>query len=254
MGYTTAFDAAVPPMAARHAHEELIDTPVVDKGFFALMGNNEFIMQRIASGEREKMCAYVAWLLHATKGYAVKLVNPGGVELWKSLGNAHTLDDEVTGFRVTPRQIIHSLADASMELNLPHAVHIHCNNLGVAGNWETTLDTMKALDGRPGHLTHIQFHSYGGTAGRSVHFEGHRAGRLCKYPPEPDGGCGPGDVRRYDLYDGRRPAGYLLYQVTGRKWVNVDVENEEGCGIVPIEYKDKSHVHTTQWAIGWNGS
>jgi formylmethanofuran dehydrogenase subunit A len=49
---------------------------------------------------------------------------------------------------------------------------------------------------------------------------------------------------------GDGPLGYILHQVTGRKWVNVDVENEAGCGICPIEYKDKSHLHTTQWAIG----
>ena len=30
LGYTTAFDAAVPPLAARHAHEELQDTPIID--------------------------------------------------------------------------------------------------------------------------------------------------------------------------------------------------------------------------------
>jgi formylmethanofuran dehydrogenase subunit A len=88
LGYTTAFDAAIPPMAARHAHEEFMDTPMVDKGFFVLMGNNEFIMKQIAAGEREKLRDYVGWLLQATKGYAVKLVNPGGVELWKFLGNA----------------------------------------------------------------------------------------------------------------------------------------------------------------------
>ena len=162
MGYTTAFDAAVPPLAARHAHEEFVDTPVIDKGFFVLMGNNQFIMQRIAAERHEQARDYVAWLLQATKGYAVKLVNPGGVEVWKFGGNVHALDDEVTGFGVTPRQIIQSLADVSMELRLPHSVHIHCNNLGIAGNWETTLETMKALEGRRGHLTHIQFHSYGG--------------------------------------------------------------------------------------------
>jgi formylmethanofuran dehydrogenase subunit A len=47
-------------------------------------------------------------------------------------GNVHGLDEEVSGFGVTPRQIIQSLAEASMDLHLPHAVHIHCNNLGVA--------------------------------------------------------------------------------------------------------------------------
>ncbi len=34
MGYTTAFDAAIPPLAARHVHEELDDTPCIDKGFY----------------------------------------------------------------------------------------------------------------------------------------------------------------------------------------------------------------------------
>ena len=30
MGYTSAFDAAVPPLSARHAHEEFEDTPCID--------------------------------------------------------------------------------------------------------------------------------------------------------------------------------------------------------------------------------
>ena len=47
MGYTTAFDAAVPPLSARHAHEEFEDTPCIDKGFYLLMGNNHFVMNAI---------------------------------------------------------------------------------------------------------------------------------------------------------------------------------------------------------------
>ncbi len=38
LGYTTAFDAAVPPLSARHAHEELQDTPIIDKGFYLADG------------------------------------------------------------------------------------------------------------------------------------------------------------------------------------------------------------------------
>ncbi len=250
MGYTTAFDAAVPPLAARHAHEELNDTPVVDKGFYVLMGNNEFILQRLASGEKERIRDFAAWLLQATKAFSIKLVNPGGVELWKSLGNAHSIDDEVTGFGVTPRQIIQSLADVSQELGLPHPVHIHCNNLGVAGNWETTLDTMKALEDRRAHLTHIQFHSYGGAPGGLFHS---KTAELVEYVnTHPNLSVDVGQVMFGDTTSltGDGPLGYLLYQVTGRKWVNVDVENEEGCGIVPIEYKNRSFVHATQWAIG----
>jgi len=250
MGYTTAFDAAVPPLGARHAHEEFMDTPMVDKGFFVLMGNNEFIMQQIAAGEREKMTHFVAWLLQAAKSYAVKLVNPGGVELWKFRGNAHGLDEEVSGFGVTPRQIIQSLAEASMDLHLPHAVHIHCNNLGVAGNWETTLETMKALDGRNGHLAHIQFHSYGSKP-RGLFAS--RVPELAEYVnTHPNLTVDVGQVMFGDTTSmtGDGPLAYMLHQIGGRKWMNVDVENEAGCGIVPVEYKAGSHVHTTQWAIG----
>ncbi len=250
MGYTTAFDAAVPPIAARHAHEEFCDTPVIDKGFLVLMGNNEFIMKQIAAGEREKMVHYVAWLLGATKGYGVKLVNPGGVELWKFLGNAHALDDEVVGFGVTPRRIIQSLAEACMELRLPHCMHIHCNELGIAGNWKTTLETMKALDGRRGHLAHIQFHSYGGKPGKLFTS---RVRELSDYVnAHPNLTVDVGQVLFGDTTSmtGDGPLAYMLHRISGRKWANVDVENEEGCGIVPVEYKDKNYVHTTQWAIG----
>ncbi|MCA9116080.1 MAG: amidohydrolase family protein, partial [Planctomycetaceae bacterium] len=129
LGYTTAFDAAVPPLGARHAHEELQDTPIIDKGFYVLMGNNHYIMQQLAENEPARLKAYIAWLLNSTHGYACKLVNPGGVEKWKSgTGDVSGLDDTVTHFDITPRQIIRGVATAAGELGLPHPVHIHCNN------------------------------------------------------------------------------------------------------------------------------
>src|SRR5690242_18537596 len=79
MGYTTAFDAAIPPLSARHAHEEFEDTPCIDKGFYVLMGNNHYVMRSIQQGEPEKVKAFIGWLLGSAKGYAAKLVNPGGV-------------------------------------------------------------------------------------------------------------------------------------------------------------------------------
>src|SRR5207247_6257048 len=65
MGYTTAFDAAIPPLGARHAHEELDDTPIIDKGFFVLMGNNHYVLKQIREREPERLRNYVAWLLNA---------------------------------------------------------------------------------------------------------------------------------------------------------------------------------------------
>ena len=46
------------------------------------------------------------------------------------------------------------------------------------------------------------------------------------------------------------PVEYLLYKSSGRKWVNIDIELETGCGIVPLEYKEKAAVAALQWAIG----
>lgn len=255
LGYTTAFDAAIPPLGARHAHEEFHDTPIIDKGFFVLMGNNHYALMQIAAKEHEKLKAFAAWLLSSAKAYAIKLVNPGGVEVWKeghTPGNVSTLDDQVPAFHVTPRQIIQSLAQTAMDLGLPHPVHIHCNNLGLPGNWTTTLETMKALEGRRAHLTHIQFHSYGGGPDDQGSFRSH-APELAEYVnTHPNLTVDVGQVLFGETTSmtGDGPLGYYLHKVTGRKWFNADTEMEAGCGIVPITYKDKSFVHALQWAIG----
>src|SRR5688500_9008807 len=55
LGYTTAFDAAIPPLTARHAHEELHDTPIIDKGFYVLMGNNHYVMKQLAANDPERL-------------------------------------------------------------------------------------------------------------------------------------------------------------------------------------------------------
>ncbi len=46
------------------------------------------------------------------------------------------------------------------------------------------------------------------------------------------------------------PWQHLLYQLTGRKWGNLDVENETGCGVVPYSYKKSNLVNAVQWAVG----
>jgi formylmethanofuran dehydrogenase subunit A len=254
MGYTTAFDAAVPPLGARHAHEEFEDTPCIDKGFYVLMGNNHYVMQSIRDNEPQKLKAFIAWLLSSAKGFAPKLVNPGGVEVWKhhASGNVHGLDDEVDHFHVTPRQIISQVAAAADELRLPHSVHIHCNNLGMPGNWETTLETMKALEGHRGHLTHIQFHSYGGGEGDENTFNS-KVAPLAEYVNSHENvtiDVGQVLFGETTSMTGDGPLGYYLSKVYGGKWFSADTEMEAGCGITPIKYKNKSLVHSLQWAIG----
>jgi formylmethanofuran dehydrogenase subunit A len=254
MGYTTAFDAAIPPLSARHAHEEFADTPCIDKGFYILMGNNHYLMRSIKEGEPEKVKALVGWLLSASKAYAAKIVNAGGVEVWKSRpsGNVDSIDTPVDHFGVTPRQIIKSVAQAVDELKLPHPVHIHANNLGLPGNWSTTLETMKLLEGHRGHMTHIQFHSYGGGDGDEDSFSSKVAPLVDYVNAHSNLTVDVGQVvfGQTTSMTGDGPLGYFLSKVYKSKWYSSDTELEAGCGITPIEYKNTSLIHAWQWAIG----
>ena len=253
MGYTTAFDAAIPPLFARHAHQEFEDTPCIDKGFFALMGNNHYVMRSIQQGEQEKLKAFVGWLLGSTKGYAAKLVNPGGVELWKQshLGNAKDLDTRIDHFDITPRQIIRTMAQVVDELRLPHSVHIHTNNLGLPGNWSTTLETMRLLEGYRGHLTHIQFHSYGGVSDEESFCS--KVLPLADYVNNHTNitiDVGQVVFGQTTSMTADGPVGHYLSRLYKTKWFCADTEQEEGCGVVPIEYKNTALIHAWQWAIG----
>jgi formylmethanofuran dehydrogenase subunit A len=251
LGYTTVFDAAVAPATARHSHHELDDTPILDAGFFVLMGNNEYLLQQIAAGETARARDFAAWLLNATGGYAIKIVNPGGVEQWKNGGrNVSGLDDPVGGTTVTPRRILETLADTANTLALPHAVHIHANNLGQAGNAETTLASMAALAGRRAHFTHLQFHSYGGERGKSWASAASRVMDYVNAHPEISVDVGQVMFGPATTVTADGPVEYLLHSSSGRKWVNLDIELETGCGIVPYTYQEKAAVSALQWAVG----
>lgn len=250
LGYTTAFDAAIPALGARHAHQELNDTPVLDKGFYLLLGNDEFLLHLLAGGEDARVRDYVAWMLTLTRGYAVKVVNPGGVVAWKDGNVVAGLDDPVPGRGVTPRRIVRAIAGAADDLRLPHPMHIHCNQLGIPGNFATTLETMRAVDGCRAHFAHIQFHSYGGEPGGRPTSRSRELIEHLNAHPELSADVGQvmfGDVMTMTA-DSR--VSHLLHQLTGKKWVDIDLELEGGCGIVPYEYRANRYVHALQWAIG----
>ncbi len=254
LGYTTAFDAAISPLGARQAHQELADTPSIDKGFFALVGNNHYLMEQIAAGNDDRVEAFLAWLLTATSAYAPKLVNPGGVETWKQGQGGHPmgLEERVPHFGVTPRQIITHLVRAANRLGLPHPAHIHCNALGMPGNWRTTFATMEALEGYRAHLTHIQFHSYGGGEGEETSLASQVAPLVDYVNSHPNISVDVGQVMfgNTTSMTGDGPLGYYLRNIYGDRWYSADSEVESGCGVMPISYKNKNLVHALQWAIG----
>lgn len=251
MGYTTVVEAAVPVLSAKHTHEELRDTPIVDKACCLLMANNEIVMDLLENGEVERAKQVVAWLIGAAKVYGVKAVNPGGVTAWKWGKDAKQMHDPVYGYnKVTPATIVSSLAKIVDELKLPHPLHLHCNNLGAPGNVDTTLETMKVLEGNRAHMAHLQFHSYGGDDWHTMRSETNRIAEY--FNAHPNLTCDAGAVLFGNAVtitaDG--PWQHLLYQLTGRKWGNIDVENETGCGIVPYTYKGSNLVNAVQWAVG----
>nr|MDO8081587.1 formylmethanofuran dehydrogenase subunit A [Candidatus Freyarchaeota archaeon] len=258
MGYTTAIEPAVPPLKARHTHEELNDIPIIDKACFPLFGNNWFVFDYIANHEPDKLVAFVAWLLRAAKGFAVKIVNPGGNENWGWGKNVNSLDDPVTYFELSPRNILEGLAYANEKLGLPHTIHVHGNNLGHPGNYEITLETFEtmrkinAATGRKSvmHFTHCQFNAY---AGQDWNTFASGAEPIIEYINTHDHiSIDTGQVLFGDTttMTADAPWEFALHGINHQKWTNADVELETSAGVVPYEFRRKNPVNAVQWAIG----
>jgi formylmethanofuran dehydrogenase subunit A len=49
---------------------------------------------------------------------------------------------------------------------------------------------------------------------------------------------------------GDGPWQFRLWELTGNKWVNSDVEMEAGAGVVPYSFKKNNPANAIQWAIG----
>ncbi|GAG34422.1 unnamed protein product, partial [marine sediment metagenome] len=204
----------------------------------------------------------------ATKGYAIKIVNPGGVENWAWGKNCDNVDTPVLYWDVTPRQIVESLAKANEMLNLPHSIHVHCNNLGHPGNYKHSIETFKICEKiKPAgdrdssfHVTHCQFNAYAGTnwgdinsgaADIAEYVNSHKhmtldSGQVVftKYATTTMTGDGPWEFALHHLGGmsswGSKP---------GIKWVNGQVEAESGSGVVPYFFSPKIGVNAIQWAI-----
>jgi formylmethanofuran dehydrogenase subunit A len=251
LGYTTAMEAAVTPIGARHTLEEFHDTPVIDKGFYVLLGENIFLQNLLREKRMEEFDQAVAWWINATKAYTVKLVNPGGDEPWKGKKNSNVSDiDEKTDEGLTPRQIIEAFITSVDKQGFPHPPHIHCNNLGHSGNYKTTLETMKTAGDMRAHIAHIQFHSYGGELGKQPIS---KAAEIVEYVDNhPNITCDVGQVMfgKSTIMTADAPLAYVLKGHTKGKWVNADTECESGCGILPFNYQEHIYMHTLQWAIG----
>jgi formylmethanofuran dehydrogenase subunit A len=252
MGYTAAFEPAMMACNARHTHMEMGDTPILDHGAYVMLGNDELFLQMLSRGDDpQRIRDYVGWTINAAKAMGVKVVNPGGISAFKFNQRKLDVDEDHVHWRVTPRQVVHTLAKALRELGVPHPLHIHGSNLGVAGNIESTLETIAALEGLPAHLTHIQFHAYGTEGPKKFSSAALQLAEAVNANPNISIDVGQimfgqtvtasGDTMRQHAQSGL---------ASPRKWIGADIECEAGCGVVPFRYRDQNFVNALQWAIG----
>ncbi len=252
MGYTACFEPAVLPVNARQAHMEMGDTPMVDKGGYVMLGSDDFLLRLMAAGEDQKLINdYVAWTLNATRCIGIKVVNAGGISAFKFNQRMLDLDEKHQYYGVTPRDILRVLSRAVHELGVPHPLHVHSSNLGLPGNVESTLGTIRASEGLPIHLTHIQFHSYGTEGDRKFSSAAARIAEAINNTP--NASCDVGQIlfgqtvtASGDAMAQHRNSGLA----NPKKFVVMDIECDAGCGVLPFKYRDKNFVNALQWAIG----
>lgn len=252
MGYTACFEPAMLPVNARQAHMEMGDTPIVDKGAYALLGNDDFFLRLLATNAAQsEINDYVAWTLHASQAMGIKVVNAGGISAFKFNQRTLDVDDEHSHYRVTPRAVLKTLARAVHELGVPHPLHVHASNLGVPGNVSSTLATIEAAEGLPIHLTHLQFHSYGTEGDRKFSSAAQTIADAVNRQSNVSIDVGQIMFGQTVTASGDNMAQHRNAK-HGRpaKWVVMDIECDAGCGVVPFRYRDKDFVNALQWAIG----
>jgi formylmethanofuran dehydrogenase subunit A len=252
MGYTAGFEPALLPVNARQAHLEMGDTPIIDKGGYAMIGSDDFFLRMLAAKkDQNAINDYVAWILHSSQAMGIKVVNAGGISAFKFNQRFLDLDEQNVFYGVTPREVLKTLSRAVHELGVPHPLHVHGNNLGVPGNVETSLNTMAGVEGYPLHLTHIQFHSYGTEGDRKFSSGAARIAEAINQRKNISADVGQILFGQTVTASGdnmvqHRNAGHG----SPNKWVCMDIECDAGCGVVPFKYKDQNFVNALQWAIG----
>lgn len=252
LGYTMCFEPAIVPSNARQAHMEMADTPLLDTGGYLILGNDEYFLRLMANGaETATVRDYIAFMVDATQCIGVKVVNPGGISAFKFNQRALDVDEPHQHYRVTPGEIVRTLSEALHDIKLQHPLHVHASNLGVPGNFASTISTVKAADGLPLHLAHVQFHSYGTEGKQKFSSAASEIAEVVKQNPQISV-----DVGHVMFGQTVTISADTMHQFANRNHASprkstfLDIECEAGCGVVPFRYRSKSYVNALQWAVG----
>ncbi len=251
MGFTTVVEPAVAPHHALHAHLELADIPIIDKAILAILGNDDFILDLMRSGDGANAIRdHVAWTLQTTRALGIKVINAGGVAAFKENMRSFGLDDVVPSYGVSSRDIVKALQKAVHDLGVPHPLHLHCNNLGMPGNFGTALETIAAAEDMPLHLAHLQFYGYGAEGKEGISSGAPQLAEAVNTTKNVTI-----DVGQVLFGQTVTISSDVLRQFSARgfahpnKYVILD-GNSNGGGIVPFEYKAGSFFNAVQFAVG----
>ena len=253
MGYTTVVEPAVLPCNAMAAHLEMEDIPILDTAGLAILGNDDYLLGLLRDGvSQEVINQHVAWTLDSTRCLGLKVINAGGVAAFKENVRTFSFDDEVPAYGISSRKIVKALQHAVVSLGVRHPLHVHCNNLGVAGQGiDTVLETIEAAEGLPMHLAHVQFYAYGREG--SNEFSSAASRLIDAWQKHPNITMDVGQVLfgKTVTVSSDLPA-----QFNNRSFAKpdktafVDLECQGGGGVVPYEYRERNFINTLQWAIG----
>jgi formylmethanofuran dehydrogenase subunit A len=251
MGFTTVVEPAVAPHHALHAHFELGDVPIIDKGALTVLGNDDFLLAALRQNESETAIAdYVAQTVEATGTLGLKCINPGGADAFKQNMRAFGLDEIVPFYGVTSRRIFTALQKATQAVGIPHPLHLHMNNLGIAGNIDTALATIDAAEGLPMHLAHVQFYAYG-LEGKNA-FSSAAPALAAKINANKNITVDVGAVMFGDTVTVSSDVLRQFNSLSGaipKKGVIFDGDANGG-GVVPYAYRISNYYNAVQWAAG----
>ncbi|MBV9634086.1 MAG: formylmethanofuran dehydrogenase subunit A [Methylobacteriaceae bacterium] len=251
MGFTTVVEPAITPHNALQAHLELADVPIIDKAILTVLGNDDYLLALMRDNAGPAHIRdYVAWMLDATRGLGIKVINAGGAAAFKENVRSFSLEDIVPAYGVTSHRIVETLQRAVIDLGVPHPLHVHCNNLGLPGNVDTAIATIEAAQGLPLHLAHLQFYAYGRDGARGFSSGAPRLAEAVNAKTNITVDVGQVmfgqtvtvscDVLRQFMARG---------QANPSKWVIVDGDSNGG-GIVPYKYRATDFHNVVQWAAG----
>jgi formylmethanofuran dehydrogenase subunit A len=107
------------------------------------------------------------------------------------------------------------------------------------------------LEGLPGHLTHVQFHSYGAEGPQKFSSAALQLAEAVNANANISI-----DVGQVVFGQTVTASGDTMSQLATaalahpRKWIGADIECDGGCGVVPFRYREQSFVNALQWSIG----